>query len=85
VVTITKLTYNARKAEITLEATSSLQPNVRLFAYDNRNPSSPVLLGELAYNRGRRVYTAKFTGVAPNPTEFLVVSTGGGSATQTLQ
>lgn len=82
VVEIVKLTYNSRKGEITVDATSTMAPDVRLFVYDNRNPGSPVFLGELAYNRGRRVYTGKLVGVAAGATEILVVSTGGGSATQ---
>jgi serine protease len=78
-VTITKVEYNARKAELTVEATSTWT-GVRLFAYDATDPDNPVLLGELRYNRGRRAFSAKFSGVASEPARVLVESTGGGSA-----
>jgi serine protease len=80
-VTITKVEYNPRKGELTVEAKST-RADVQLFAYDATDVDNPVLLGELRYIRGRRVFSAKFSGLEAAPTRVLVVSTGGGSAIQ---
>jgi hypothetical protein len=79
-VAITKATYNSRKRQISIEATSSGAPDVTLTAYDNSNPSAPVALGPLAYNRKRNLYSGTFT-MPAKPGSIKVVSSGGGSAT----
>ena len=79
-VTITKATFNSRKRQISIEATSTGAPDVTLTAYDNSNPSAPAALGPLAYNRKRNLYSGTFTMLA-KPGSIKVVSSGGGSAT----
>jgi hypothetical protein len=79
-VAITKATYNSRKRQISIEATSSEAPDVMLTAYDTSNPAAPVTLGPLAYQRKRNVYSGAFT-VLAKPGSIRVVSSGGGSAT----
>ena len=84
VVVITKATYNGRKSELVIEATSTGNPPPVLLSYDNSNPASPVLLGSLNYNSKRKIYSRTFAGIATKPLSVLVTSSSGGSATSAV-
>jgi thermitase len=77
-VVITKAAYNSRQDVLTVEATSTGAPAAALTVYDASGPS-PVLLGSLTYNAKKGKYTGTF-GVATKPSQVLVQSTAGGSA-----
>jgi thermitase len=79
-VTIFKAAYNSRRDQLSIEATSSQAPNVTLTAYDVSNPTQPVQLGVLPYNRKKARYIQTFTLTAA-PSSIRVVSSGLGSAT----
>ncbi|HWO73652.1 MAG TPA: S8 family serine peptidase [Dehalococcoidia bacterium] len=83
-VAITKATYNGRRDQLTIEATSTAAPSAVLTAYDNTNPASPVPLGPLAYNAKKARYAATFSGVAVKPLKILVLSSEGGEATSSV-
>jgi serine protease len=76
-VTITKASYNAGRHQVKVEATSSASPAAVLTAYDNSNPASPQLLGQLSYNSKRDRYSGTFVWPA-QPSELLVTSSEGG-------
>jgi hypothetical protein len=79
-VTITKAVYSTRKDQLDVEATSSASPGATLTAYDNSNPSTPVLLGVLGYNSKKDKYSGRFSWPT-KPASVLVISSSGGSAT----
>jgi subtilisin family serine protease len=83
-VVITKATYNTRRRQLAVEATSTDAPAATLTAYDNSNPASPVPIGSLSYNSKKRKYSATFNWPT-RPTSVLVLSSSGGSATSAVQ
>ena len=60
-VTVLKATYNSRRDQLAVEATSSGAPDVTLTAYDISDPSNPVQLGVLPFNRKKGRYMETFT------------------------
>lgn len=79
-VTILKVTYNARRDLLTIEATSSAAPDVTLTAYAVFDSGSSVELGTLAYNRKKAKYAGSFN-LDVAPVSVRIVSSGSGSAT----
>lgn len=79
-VTILKATYNGRRDQLSIEATSSAAPNVTLTAFDISNPGNPVTLGSLSFNSKKRKYLRTFS-MPTAPSAVSVVSSGGGSDT----
>jgi thermitase len=82
-VTITKATYNSRRSQLTVEATSSGAPAVTLTVHDTTNPAAMMELGPMQYNAKRGVYTATFTRPS-KPASIAVISSGGGTATSSV-
>jgi thermitase len=78
-VAIVKASYNGRRSQLTLEATSSAAPSASLTAYDDSNPGNLIQLGVLSYNAKRGRYTATFT-VSTAPASVRVISSAGGAA-----
>ena len=76
-VAITKVSYNARRDMLKVEATSDSSPAATLTAYDNSDPATPLELGPLAYNSKRDKYAATFDWPSA-PMEILVTSSEGG-------
>ena len=79
-VTVLKATYNSRRDQLAVEATSSDAPDVTLTAYDISDPSNPVQLGVLPFNRKKGRYMETFT-LPAKPASVRIVSSGLGSAT----
>jgi len=79
-VAIAKATYNSRRRQLTIEATSSGAPDVTLTAYDSSDPSNIVEVGALPYNAKKSKYAATFDWPV-KPASVAVVSSGGGSDT----
>jgi subtilisin family serine protease len=80
VVIVTKVSYNARRDQLKVEATSSGAPAAVLTAFDNSDPLNPVQLGQLTYNSKKKVYAGTFS-LPANPGGILVRSSSGGSDT----
>jgi hypothetical protein len=74
VVTIVSATYNARKKQLTVTATSSVQPNATL---------TVVGYGQMAYKPKSKAYVLTVP-VNPKPPSVTVSSSGGGKATATV-
>jgi hypothetical protein len=79
-VSILKASYQPKRGQLTIEATSTGAPDVALVAYD---ASSGATLGSLAYNRKKRIYAATFK-LPSAPAAVRVVSSGGGSDTASV-
>ena len=79
-VTITKATYNSRRRELAIEATSTSAPGATLTVHDTSEPSNLVVIGTLSYNSKRARYAATFTWPT-KPASVAVISSDGGSAT----
>ncbi|MCK4965729.1 S8 family peptidase, partial [bacterium] len=86
IVTITKLTHDSRKQELSIEATSSdapartdpaLAPTLTVTG-DPILPNEPIEM-ELDSKKGK--YSVKVTGVSVKPNSITVTSSNGGSAT----
>ena len=78
-VVITKATYQSKRQQLTVEATSSGAPAATLTVFDNSNPSNPTSIGPLTYNARKNKYSGVFSWPT-KPASVLVVSSGGGSA-----
>jgi thermitase len=80
-VTVLKATYNSRRHQLSVEATSSAAPGAVLTVYDST--SSPVRIGDLSYQPKKARYTGAFT-IVTRPSSISIVSSEGGSASSTV-
>jgi thermitase len=83
-VTITKATYNNRRRQLNVEATSSEAPNVTLTAYDSSDPDSLAIIGSLSYKPRKGRYVGIFDWPS-RPGSVTIISSGGGTATSIVQ
>ena len=86
VVTVTKAVYSSRKAELTLEATSSASaggsaPGLQITHMDGVKLDSAI---DMTYNPKKDKNSAKVVDLASKPLTVTVTSSGGGSATRAV-
>jgi hypothetical protein len=75
VITSISATYNTRRKQLTVQATSSAQPNVTLTVDE---------YGQMTYKPKLKAYVLTVS-VAPKPLSVTVTSSGGGQATATVK